>query len=496
MLDHDTRSIIVLVYGTPGRVHYDKDNAHPAAVITHAYCTTNAYRAPTARAAGRMPPRRMIQSPTPSEEASPTPAAPAPVKPIKPVVASETESLGAEQMKQANELFKNGEFLKAAGMYTKAAKNDPNNPVIHCNLAYALLKVNKFDKAIAAADSCLQLDPQSFKGHFRKGLATYGALDFEKSVDCFSAAVEKSPENSPARREAQQMLQRAKWACKKNAEKQKQDVPANSVDATNPEDEKENSLTPKEKLAKQMNTMRQQRVRKNVQTAMNKVVATSEALEELEEQTPFGAGKKVSTAASEIPEEEIAKLSSEEEVLKAKNRLMEGEQVPYSNERVGKFAEAELEALRDVANRSQYVHPIAIFLPGTEKDGWGHEGSGVGMRGAFDTVKTYKRMPDFLREWAAKTMAHAVLIVVPKSQVAYPLIWKNDTQWPGAEGADGFICQLETPESKERRAWFVELSEDGKTTTPHDLNPLTQCILPPVYQKIVTKKKRGKKKAR
>jgi len=452
----------------------------------------------------------MVKSPTTREE-----VAPVPVKqeaaPVVKAAATGKEAVGAEQMQAANELFKNGEFLKAAGMYTKAAKNDPNNAVIHCNLAYALLKVNKFDKAIAAADRCLAIDPESFKGHFRKGLATYGALEFEKSVDCFATAADKSPENSPARREAKQMLQRAKWACKKNAEKQKLEVPANSADATDPDEEKENKLTPKEKLAKQMNTMKQQRVRKNVQTAMNKVVATSEALEELEEQTPFGAGKKVSTVASELPEEEIAKLSSEEEVLAAKKRLMEGEQVAYNNERVGKFFEAELAALCDVANRSQYVHPIAIFLPGTEKDGWGHEGSGVGMRGAFDTVKTYKRMPDFLREWAAKTLAHAVLIVVPKSQVVYPMIWKNDEQWPGTEGADGFVCQLETPEAKERRAWFVELGTDGKTTTRHDLNPLTQCILPPVYQKIQTKptnaarkgalksakkKKSGKKKAR
>lgn len=457
-----------------------------------------------------MPPRRMIKSPTSREEESPTSR-----EEEQPVaVLSGNQALGAEQMKAANDLFKDGEFLKAAGMYTKAAKNDPTNAVIHCNLSYALLKIHKFDKAIAAAERCLELDPESFKGHFRKGLATYGALEFEKSVDSFASAVQKSPENSPARREAQQMLQRAKWACKQHAEKQKLEVPNNSADATNPDDDKENKgeLTPKEKLAKQMNTMKQQRVRKNVQTAMNKVVAVSEAMEELEEQTPFGAGKRVSTVASELPEEEIATLSTEEEVLAAKTRLMEGQQVAYNNERVGKFADAELAALCDVANRSQYVHPIAIFLPGTEKDGWGHEGSGVGMRGAFDTVKTYKRMPDFLREWAAKTLAHAVLIVVPKSQVVYPTIWKGDAKWPGTEGADGFICQLETPEAKERRAWFVELGADGKMTTKHDLNPMTQCILPPVYQKIQIKpqntarkgaikavksgKKSGKKKAR
>ena len=53
---------------------------------------------------------------------------------------------------------------------------------------------------------------------------------------------------------------------------------------------------------------------------------------------------------------------------------------------------------------------------------------------------------------AAKTLAHAVLIVVPKSQVAYPTVWKGDENWPCAVEADGFICQLETPEAAERKA--------------------------------------------
>ena len=55
--------------------------------------------------------------------------------------------------------------------------------------------------------------------------------------------------------------------------------------------------------------------------------------------------------------------------------------------------------MQDPAKRKDYVHPIAIFLPGTQQDGWGDEGSGVGMRGAFDTQKTYARMPAFLRDW-------------------------------------------------------------------------------------------------
>lgn len=442
------------------------------------------------------------------------PAAAATVTEVAVAVPAEKATLAEQQMNQANDLFKDGEFLKAAGMYTKATKSDPTNPVGFSNLAYALLKINKFPKAIAAADKAIELDPNSFKGHFRKGIAQYGALMFEEAVDSFTAAAGTSPENSPARREAQKMKQRAQWACKKDAEKEQKDVPSNSAEATNPDEEKEN-LTPKEKMAKTMNTHRQQRVRKNVQLAMNKVVAASEAVEELEEQTPFGAGKRVSNVASEISEELIASLTPEEKVMDAKKRMTEGEQGKYDDERVMRFAATEMAALQDPKNRSLYVHPIAIFLPGAQKDGWGDEGSGVGMRGAFDTQKTYTRMPDFLRDWAAKTLAHAVLIVVPKSQVAYPAVWTCDTKWPCKDEVDGYICQLESPESASRKAYFVELGDDGKTSTVHDLDPMTQCILPPIYQKIQakiqaktskgavawqqaikSKKKSGKKKAR
>ena len=45
-----------------------------------------------------------------------------------------------------------------------------------------------------------------------------------------------------------------------------------------------------------------------------------------------------------------------------------------------------------------------------------------------------------------------MLIVVPKSQVAYPTVWKGDENWPRAVETDGFICQLETPEAAERKA--------------------------------------------
>ena len=47
------------------------------------------------------------------------------------------------------------------------------------------------------------------------------------------------------------MWERAKWACKREAEGMKKEVPANATDATNPDEEKED-LTPKEKMDKRM----------------------------------------------------------------------------------------------------------------------------------------------------------------------------------------------------------------------------------------------------
>ena len=78
-----------------------------------------------------MPPRRAIKSPT--QSSSPTSlAAAAP----KPSASGAVNEAALALMEQGTALFKDGEFLKAAGMYAKAAKKDPENPTVHCNLAY------------------------------------------------------------------------------------------------------------------------------------------------------------------------------------------------------------------------------------------------------------------------------------------------------------------------------------------------------------------------
>ena len=87
------------------------------------------------------------------------------------------------------------------------------------------------------------------------------------------------------------MWERAKWACKREAEGMKKEVPANATDATNPDEEKED-LTPKEKMDKRMALLRQRRVQKRVQVEMDKVVAQTEAMEELAEEAGAGTAAK------------------------------------------------------------------------------------------------------------------------------------------------------------------------------------------------------------
>jgi tetratricopeptide (TPR) repeat protein len=244
---------------------------------------------------------------------------------------------GERAMQEANALFREGQFLKAAVGYSKAAKADPTNAVIQCNLAYALLKVNKFRQAAAAAGRCVEIDPSSFKGHFRRGLALLPLEDFEAAIDAFVLAVGASPANSPAQREAEQLLNRAKWLCKKHAEGEGKEVPSVAADAVDPDAEKE-AMTAKQKMAQKQKMARQMRVKKHTKSMMDKVLADSEGVRELED-TPIGPGQKV---ASALDPSQIAELSTEDEVLSSKKRLVDGEKMPYDAERVGRFAAAEL----------------------------------------------------------------------------------------------------------------------------------------------------------
>ncbi|GFR49295.1 hypothetical protein Agub_g11317 [Astrephomene gubernaculifera] len=89
---------------------------------------------------------------------------------------------------QGNEEFKKENYLKAAALYTKAIKEDPQNAVLFSNRSAALLKLNKVTKALEDAEACISLKPDWEKGYFRKG-AVLEALDkLQEALDVYQAA--------------------------------------------------------------------------------------------------------------------------------------------------------------------------------------------------------------------------------------------------------------------------------------------------------------------
>ncbi|KAF6266025.1 tetratricopeptide repeat protein, circadian expression [Scenedesmus sp. NREL 46B-D3] len=96
---------------------------------------------------------------------------------------------------QGNELFKQGDYLKAAAVYTKAIKEAPS-AVLYSNRSAALLKLNKVAKALADAEECVKLDPAFHKGYMRMALALESQQRLEEALDCYRKALQAADNNN------------------------------------------------------------------------------------------------------------------------------------------------------------------------------------------------------------------------------------------------------------------------------------------------------------
>lgn len=97
---------------------------------------------------------------------------------------------------EGNAHFKNGQFLKAAGAYTKALKEAPDSAVLYSNRSAALLKLNKVAKALADAEAAVERDPAWDKGHFRKAAALEAQDKLDEALQHYSKAAELNPGNA------------------------------------------------------------------------------------------------------------------------------------------------------------------------------------------------------------------------------------------------------------------------------------------------------------
>ena len=381
-----------------------------------------------------------------------------------------------------NDFFKQKQHLKAAGCYTKAARKDPTNPVYQSNLAAALIGLAKFDKAVKASEACLKLDAENEKGHYRLACALLGAERFDEAVAEFEETVRINDTNKEAKKKLMVAVRSSLTAHKEAGT----EPPEGIAKYRKVKTEAEIEAAEQRKAAKVQERMDAAKFKfpEGKQVDPAEAAANGEAGADGDKAM---AGQKEAAVSSLFSTEGTGEVSQAEDIDAAMQRLAEGDDLPYSTDRVARFMALELAELCKVENAKSYAYPIAIFLPGVQKEGWGDEGQGVGMRACFDSATTHSNAIPFLRQYAEKTKAHAMLMVAAKSQIAFPQVWKRkDKPWPYGDAA-GYFVQLDARKSEDRRVWFIEVSgtEEKPEYRRHMLDEALYSFLQPVLKPMI-----------
>merc|ERR1711988_299579 len=144
-------------------------------------------------------------------------------------------------------MFSKGDFLKAAGSWTRAIKQDQTvaeNPLIQSNLCYALLKAHKFQKALDAADAAIELDQTAGRSHYRRGLCMIALDRWDEAVTSLEIAQKLLGSED---RECQSMLANSRYQCRLAHEKDGTACPKSCEGAEDPSGGKEDKENTKPK---------------------------------------------------------------------------------------------------------------------------------------------------------------------------------------------------------------------------------------------------------
>jgi len=394
--------------------------------------------------------------------------------------SSNKRNMASALVEKAEESFKRGDYLKAAGHWTRAIKKDDSvaqDVLLQCNLCYALLKEHKFLKALEHADAALALDSKQGKAHYRKGLCLIALERWDEAVETLTVAQGILGSQN---QDVASMLDNSKYHCRMTHETDGTECPKSCIGAEDPRaarDGKENKKPKKTekqvkaevkaKMAAKLAAEKAQRQGHHAKKLNATLLALQEAQKELltHDKLQVAAEEKEADA---LPRELMETLVSTEKYQQVNEGLKEGDPIPYDSERVQRFAQAELASIVDASKAEEYKNPLAIVLPGVAKEEWGDEGQGIGILGSFDTAKQHANTRKWVQTYAQESQSHAILLVVPKQKLLYP---KKLNGWDCAANG-GYYVQLEAKESKDRRMWFCVAGEITEVDISENANIL------------------------
>jgi len=303
---------------------------------------------------------------------------------------------GAAFKDEGNAHFKAGEHLKAAAAYTKAIKAEPDNHVYYSNRSQAFLKLSKVAKAIEDADKCIALSPTFVKGYHRKATALAAMQDDAKKDE----------------------------ACQ---------VLLDAID-----------------LGLDSNDL----VRLGITIRGKAFVKLADARRkgDAAETEPEGKENNAAPAAETVSKK--PKAAAAPAAAPGATHLYDLDPESFAGLMIKDVFQEVLE--------KKTVPTIAYLQPGRPLPGQTDEPglAGVGIEHAFASPQTLANCADFLRNHAGQSRAQSAMLVVRKSHVQYPCVWKDKPKegkgsWPADPKQDGILMQLEARGA--RAVFFTEL---------------------------------------
>eukprot|EP00897_Mesotaenium_endlicherianum_P009467 jgi/Mesen1/8549/ME000484S07937 len=110
----------------------------------------------------------------------------------------------------------------------------------------------------------------------------------------------------------------------------------------------------------------------------------------------------------------------------------------------------------------------------------------VNIREAFDSPDTLQNCISFLRQQAIEFDAIAACLIVQRSAIAFPQVWRGlgERQWP-CGSQDGYFVQVETCTFRTVTFTPAQAAAAGHLSSmgnSEDLDPNTYCLLPPLLR--------------
>ncbi|KAJ4842779.1 hypothetical protein Tsubulata_024920 [Turnera subulata] len=130
------------------------------------------------------------------------------------------------------------------------------------------------------------------------------------------------------------------------------------------------------------------------------------------------------------------------------------------------------------------VDPRVYFLLDKDKTDTEKYAPAVNIDKAFESPQTHSSCFSFLRQYADDSFSRAACLVVQKSIISYPQVWKGQGSRKWKHGQhDGFFLQYESPFL--RKLWFIpSTSEKGKTLCrdPEIIDISAHEVLPRLFK--------------